>query len=68
MIVIPGGSTKQPHSLSGCLWWSRGELRAGYGGALTPNPDCIWVNVIVTLQTVASLMLDYSMLGIVYAR
>lgn len=40
----------------------------GYGGELTPNPDCTWVNLLVTLQTVASLMLDYSMLGIVYAR
>lgn len=41
---------------------------AGYGGELTPNPDCIVLNLMVTLQTVVSLLLDYSILGLVYAR
>ena len=41
---------------------------AGYGGDLTPNPDCIALNLVITLQTVASLLLDYSILGLVYAR
>lgn len=40
----------------------------GYGGALTPNPDCTILNGLITLQTIVSLLLDYSMLGIVYAR
>ena len=45
-----------------------GHARAGYGGDLTPNPDCIAINLLVTLQTIASLLLDYSLLGLVYAR
>jgi hypothetical protein len=35
---------------------------------LTPDPDCIALNLLITLQTVASLLLDYSLFGLVYAR
>lgn len=41
---------------------------AGYGGELTPNPECTALNLLVALQTVISLLLDYSLLGLVYAR
>eukprot|EP00892_Ulva_mutabilis_P008016 jgi/Ulvmu1/5587/UM023_0124.1 len=57
------------HHFSHAFYFSvQTSATIGYGGELTPNPNCLWVNLIVTLQTVASLMLDYSMLGIVYAR
>lgn len=35
---------------------------------MTPDPDCTLLNLLVTLQTVCSLLLDYSILGLVYAR
>jgi hypothetical protein len=35
---------------------------------MTPNPDCIALNLLITLQSVAALLLCYSLLGIVYAR
>jgi hypothetical protein len=41
---------------------------AGYGGQLTPDPDCWIINSLITFQTICSLMLDYTMLGLVYAR
>jgi hypothetical protein len=41
---------------------------AGYGGELTPNPNCWPINCLITFQTICSLMLDYTMLGLVYAR
>lgn len=43
-------------------------MHAGYGGQLTPDPDCVKVNALITFQTICSLMLDYTMLGLVYAR
>lgn len=43
-------------------------LCAGYGGQLTPDPDCWKINALITFQTICSLMLDYTMLGLVYAR
>jgi hypothetical protein len=46
----------------------REGVLVGYGGTMTPNPDCLMLNLTVALQTVVSLLLDYSLLGLVYAR
>jgi hypothetical protein len=43
-------------------------LDAGFGGLMTPNPDCLALNLVVALQTVVSLLLNYALLGLVYAR
>ncbi|KAK9809060.1 hypothetical protein WJX72_008704 [[Myrmecia] bisecta] len=58
------------HNFLHALWFSvQTSATIGYGGAdLTPNPDCPLTNIIVTLQVVVSALLDYSMLGLVYAR
>jgi hypothetical protein len=50
-------------------WHYRRRLRnAGYGGSLTPNPSCTLLNLLITLQTIVSLLLDYTLLGLVYSR
>jgi hypothetical protein len=43
-------------------------LRADYVQDLAPNVDCTLVNLIMTVQTILKSLLDYSMLGLVYAR
>ena len=56
------------HALALAPLLHEARTRAGYGGTLTPNPGCVVINLCVTLQTIISLMVDYSMLGLVYAR
>lgn len=44
-------------------------MTIGYGSyGLSPNPDCFVLNALVTCQVVVSLMLDYTALGLVWAR
>jgi hypothetical protein len=68
--MLRAGVACRAHLVEVCLVWriECPHMSAGYGGDLTPNPDCILLNAIITLQTICSLLLDYSMLGLVYAR
>eukprot|EP00899_Mesostigma_viride_P008045 jgi/Mesvir1/17241/Mv07653-RA.1 len=51
------------------VWFSvQTAMTIGYGDPLAPNPDCMLTNTLVMVQTITSLMVDYSMLGIFYAR
>lgn len=43
-------------------------LPAGYGGSMVPNPDCGFVNFVIMVQSIASALLSYLLLGVVFAR
>eukprot|EP00850_Spirogloea_muscicola_P007875 SM000041S15434 [mRNA] locus=s41:75330:79490:- [translate_table: standard] len=61
---IPGVTSFQ-HA----VWFSvQTSMTIGYGGELTPDPHCPITNLMVTFQSVASLLVAYSLLGVVYAR
>eukprot|EP00897_Mesotaenium_endlicherianum_P009896 jgi/Mesen1/8935/ME000552S08444 len=51
------------------IWFSvQTSMTIGYGGDLTPNPTCVPTNVCIMLQSICSLLVAYSLLGVVYAR
>ncbi|KAG0566228.1 hypothetical protein KC19_7G047600 [Ceratodon purpureus] len=51
------------------LWFSvQTSMTIGYGGDLTPDPSCRLTNVMVVLQSLASLLVAYSLLGVFYVR
>jgi hypothetical protein len=41
---------------------------AGYGSDLSPSPECASANVVVMFQAICSSLLDYLMMGVVFAR
>jgi len=41
---------------------------AGYGGEMAPNPDCFGVNLGVAIQSVVMVLINTSMMGVVFAR
>lgn len=51
------------------LWFSvQTSMTIGYGGDLTPDPNCRLTNIMVVLQSLASLLVAYSLLGVFYVR
>ncbi|CAI5465442.1 unnamed protein product [Closterium sp. Yama58-4] len=51
------------------LWFSvQSAMTIGYGGELVPDPDCFTLNLLIALQSLAALIVAYSLLGIVYTR
>lgn len=72
----PAAAGAETHCLPGvkafphALWFSvQTAMTIGYGGfGLTPNPSCTGLNALVTVQAVTSLLVDYTMLGLVFAR
>lgn len=50
------------------MTWTWMGCCAGYGGDLSPDPDCVFVNTLIAVQSVCSLLVAYSLLGVVYAR
>jgi inward rectifier potassium channel len=51
------------------LWFSvQTSMTIGYGGDLTPDPSCRLTNIMVVLQSLASLLVAYSLLGVFYVR
>lgn len=56
-------------SFSHAVWFSvQTSMTIGYGGELTPDPRCLVTNSMVLIQSIASLIVAYSLLGIFYAR
>ncbi len=41
---------------------------AGYGGELAPNPECTMLNMMVVFQVIFAALVDYLMMGLVFAR
>ena len=63
------GCIKGVMHYSHALWFSvQTSATIGYGGQLTPDPYCSVTNALVTCQVIISLLIDYSMLGIVFTR
>ncbi|BBN01625.1 hypothetical protein MPTK1_2g08920 [Marchantia polymorpha subsp. ruderalis] len=61
---IPGVLT-----FSHALWFSvQTSMTIGYGGDLTPDPRCTMTNVVVVIQSLVSLLVAYSLLGVFYVR
>ncbi|GBG86441.1 ATP-activated inward rectifier K channel [Chara braunii] len=57
------------HSFVHAVWFSvQTSMTIGYGGDLTPVPESFITNAVVALQSVTSLLVAYSLLGVVYAR
>lgn len=51
------------------LWFSvQTSMTIGYGGDLTPDPSCRLTNIMVVVQSLASLLVAYSLLGVFYVR
>lgn len=51
------------------LWFSvQTSMTIGYGGDLTPDPSCRLTNIMVMVQSLASLLVAYSLLGVFYVR
>ncbi|GAQ89742.1 Inward rectifier K+ channel [Klebsormidium nitens] len=51
------------------IWFSvQSALTIGFGGEMVPNPDCKMSNFLVALEGVITLLVNYSLLGVVYAR
>lgn len=51
------------------LWFSvQTSMTIGYGGDLTPDPSCTLTNIMVVVQSLASLLVMYSLLGVFYVR
>eukprot|EP00218_Dolichomastix_sp_CCMP3274_P000135 CAMPEP_0170154432 /NCGR_PEP_ID=MMETSP0033_2-20121228/57846_1 /TAXON_ID=195969 /ORGANISM="Dolichomastix tenuilepis, Strain CCMP3274" /LENGTH=137 /DNA_ID=CAMNT_0010391677 /DNA_START=14 /DNA_END=424 /DNA_ORIENTATION=- len=61
---------KGVHDFMTSLWFSvQTSMTIGYGSyGLTPNPECIRLNILVTLQAVLSLLVDYAVMGLMYSR
>lgn len=63
-LCIPGVQT-----FSHAFWFSvQTSMTIGYGGDLTPDPNCTMTNMLVITQSFASLIIAYSLLGVFYAR
>ncbi|KAG6542716.1 hypothetical protein Mapa_015875 [Marchantia paleacea] len=61
---IPGVLT-----FSHALWFSvQTSMTIGYGGDLTPDPRCTMTNIVVVIQSLVSLLVAYSLLGVFYVR
>ncbi len=51
------------------LWFSvQTAATIGYGNPLAPNPLCTGVNLLVMLQTIVASLIDYMLMGLVFAR
>jgi len=51
------------------VWFSvQTSATIGYGGMLTPDPDCDWLNCTVMIQAVLSALIEFALLGVVFAR
>ncbi|GLC59523.1 hypothetical protein PLESTB_001496500 [Pleodorina starrii] len=60
-----GGTMKFPHA----MWFSvQTAATLGYTGLMQPNPDCPSVNMLVILQVITAALIDYCMMGLVFAR
>ncbi|EFJ45008.1 hypothetical protein VOLCADRAFT_118521 [Volvox carteri f. nagariensis] len=60
-----GGIMKFSHA----MWFSvQTAATLGYTGLLQPNPDCASVNMLVILQVISAALVDYCMMGLVFAR
>ncbi|KAG2444834.1 hypothetical protein HXX76_001575 [Chlamydomonas incerta] len=60
-----GGVMKFSHA----MWFSvYTAATLGYTGSLSPNPDCASVNVLVIFQVITAALIDYCMMGLVFAR
>ncbi|XP_024396402.1 uncharacterized protein [Physcomitrium patens] len=56
-------------SFDHALWFSvQTSMTIGYGGDLTPDPSCILTNIMVVVQSLATLLVAYSLLGVFYVR
>ncbi|CAM6094222.1 unnamed protein product [Calypogeia fissa] len=54
---------------SHALWFSvQTSMTIGYGGELTPDPKCMMTNIVVVVQSLVSLLVAYSLLGVFYIR
>ncbi|KAG2448597.1 hypothetical protein HYH02_006488 [Chlamydomonas schloesseri] len=60
-----GGVMRFSHA----MWFSvYTAATLGYTGSLSPNPDCASVNVLVIFQVITAALIDYCMMGLVFAR
>ncbi|PNH10296.1 ATP-sensitive inward rectifier potassium channel 1 [Tetrabaena socialis] len=60
-----GGTMKFSHA----LWFSvQTAATLGYTGSLQPNIDCTSVNMLVIVQVITASLIDYCMMGLVFAR
>eukprot|EP00198_Chlamydomonas_reinhardtii_P000766 XP_001690101.1 inwardly-rectifying potassium channel [Chlamydomonas reinhardtii] len=60
-----GGIMRFSHA----MWFSvYTAATLGYTGSLSPNPDCASVNVLVIFQVITAALIDYCMMGLVFAR
>ncbi|KAL2642348.1 hypothetical protein R1flu_009935 [Riccia fluitans] len=56
-------------NFSHALWFSvQTSMTIGYGGDLTPDPRCTMTNIVVVIQSLVSLLVAYSLLGVFYVR
>ncbi|GIL50902.1 hypothetical protein Vafri_6867 [Volvox africanus] len=60
-----GGVMKFSHA----MWFSvQTAATLGYTDTLKPNPDCPSVNMLVIMQVITAALIDYCMMGLVFAR
>ncbi|KAG2496209.1 hypothetical protein HYH03_005808 [Edaphochlamys debaryana] len=60
-----GGVMRFSHA----MWFSvYTAATLGYTGSVSPNPDCTSVNVLVIFQVITASLIDYCMMGLVFAR
>lgn len=51
------------------VWFSvQTSATIGYGGMLTPDPECDWLNLTIMIQAVLSALIEFALLGVVFAR
>lgn len=68
-LAMPDYCIEGVKQFSQALWFSvQTSATIGYGGRLAPDPDCASINVLVMFQVISSALVNYCMMGVVFAR
>ncbi|MEW5302768.1 MAG: hypothetical protein WDW36_005516 [Sanguina aurantia] len=63
--ICVGATMKWSHA----IWFSvQTAATLGYSGPMAPNIDCTSINMLVLIQVIFASLLDYCMMGLVFAR